>query len=151
MSRRNVFEKHGRRIAREDARMPDAIRDVLSPPSAFAADRVKPKGSLPMTTTRSIRLDSTLDWGCEHTDADLAAYEQAVVDAIAQVYPGTRITVQSVQIASPRCVVTTRDTAGRILTDDATSRDEEDVAEGALAVAAEVWDRGEFWPLPSAE
>ncbi len=29
---KSVFEKHGKRIAKEDARMPKPIRDVLSPP-----------------------------------------------------------------------------------------------------------------------
>lgn len=30
----DVFEKHGKRIAKQDARMPKEIRDVLSPPPA---------------------------------------------------------------------------------------------------------------------
>ena len=46
---RNVFEKHGQRIAREDAKMPAPIRDVLSPrPRAPYGTSVECKLSIPV-------------------------------------------------------------------------------------------------------
>jgi hypothetical protein len=95
--------------------------------------------------SRSIRLDDCTDWGCQGSDDDRANYEQAVAEAIVAHYPEASVTVQCLQIASPRCVVTTRGADGRILTDDATARDEEDIAGAVVEIAAEVWDRGEFW------
>jgi hypothetical protein len=64
MSRRNVFEKHGQRIAREDARMPDAIRNVLSPPASDpVADAVCHGTASKLATLARLRgVEATITW-----------------------------------------------------------------------------------------
>ena len=99
-----------------------------------------------MATTLHIRLDDCTDWGgVDATDEDRANYEQAVAKAIAEAYPHADVTVQCVQRHSPRVCVTTRDSDGRILTDDATCSEEERIQEHVLAISRDVWDDGEFW------
>jgi hypothetical protein len=98
-------------------------------------------------TTLEIRLDDCTDWGqVKATDEDRDAYEQAVADAIAEAYPGATVTVQCLQIARPRAVVTTRDADGRIRTDVETARREEAIGECVIAISRDVWEGGEFWP-----
>jgi hypothetical protein len=98
-----------------------------------------------VSSALSIRLDDTTDWGCQSSDADRAAYEQAVTDAISKVYPGAEVTVQCLQIARPRACVTTRGRDGRILSDVATSERETEIEEHVIEISREVWDAGEFW------
>jgi hypothetical protein len=92
-----------------------------------------------------IRLDDTTDWGCQGSDEDRANYEEAVASAIAEAFPGADVTVQCLQRAGRRVVVTTRDEDGRILVDHATCREESLVESSVLEIADAVWDAGEFW------
>ena len=95
---------------------------------------------------RTISLYDTTDWGdVNATDLDRENYEEAVAAAILEAFPGTKVTVQCLQRYSPRVVVTTRGEDRRILTDDATLREESDIEQSVLLIASEVWDRGEFW------
>ena len=69
---RNVFEKHGRRIARQDARMPEAIRNVLSPParpSDPVADAVCKGTAAKLVTLARLRgVEAVIVWtGAEYT------------------------------------------------------------------------------------
>lgn len=109
-------------------------------------------GEKAMSITRSIRLDDCTDWGdVGATDDDRAAYEDAVAADIARSYPGAYVTVQCLQIARPRAVVTTRGTDGRILTDNATAEREDEIEEHVLEIARAVWDAGGFWTTRNEE
>lgn len=91
----------------------------------------------------TIRLDDSIDWGgLDATDADRAAYEREVADAIREEYPEANVTVQTLQIARPRVCVTTRDADGQILCDAKTTRAEVEVEETVLEIAQAVWDDG---------
>ena len=95
----------------------------------------------------TIRLDDCTDWGgIKATDEDRAAYEQAVADAIGEAYPGSDVTVQCLQIAKARAVVTLRGDDGRVLADDASETRCEEIGARVLAIRDDVWDAGEFWP-----
>ena len=96
-------------------------------------------------TALAIRLDDTTDWGCQGSDEDRASYEAEVTAAIEADYPGADVSVQLVHRASPRCVVTTRDEEGRILTDHATLLRETEIEEDVIEIARSVWDAGDFW------
>ena len=98
-----------------------------------------------MLTTTVIRLDNTIDWGCHGSDEERAAYEAKVIEAIQRAYPEATVVMQCLQISRPRCVVTTRDEEGRILTNDFTAQAEEDISESVLEIARNVWDEGGFW------
>ena len=98
-----------------------------------------------MSAALSIRLDDSTDWGCQGSDADREAYEQAVASSITEAYPGAEVIVQCLQIARPRACVTTRDASGRILSDVATSAREAEIEECVIEISRQVWDAGEFW------
>lgn len=93
----------------------------------------------------TIRLDDTVDWGCQGSDEEHAAYEQLVADAILDAYPDADVTVQSVQASGPRVCVTTRDEDGQILTDATTTDREEQIQEAVLNLSRDVWESGAFW------
>jgi hypothetical protein len=99
----------------------------------------------------TIRLDDTTDWGCQGSDDEREYYEEQVADGIRAAYPGADVTVQNEQRRRPRVVVTTRDAQGRILTDTTTQTEEASIEEHVLAIAAEVWDAGEFWSVDEVE
>lgn len=77
--------------------------------------------------SRSIVVRDTLDWGCDYTSDDLAAYETALAEAIAEAFPGTDVDVSCEQRLQPLVVVTTRDDDGWIDTSLPTSVAEAEV------------------------
>lgn len=95
--------------------------------------------------TMKIRLDDTTDWGCQGSDWERAEYETQVAAAIVAAYPGADVTVQCLQIGKPRVVVESRDADGTLLMDDATTDREAEIEDRVLAIAADVWEAGDFW------
>lgn len=89
-----------------------------------------------------IELDDTLDWGCDHTDADICAYEDAVTNAIQAAYPDAAVTVECANRHTPPAYVSGRDKAGRYLS----SKNAATIERHVLDVARDVWDAGDFWP-----
>ena len=86
-----------------------------------------------------------IDWGCEHSDDDRQRYEECVANAIAEAFRDTEVDVSSDQRSKNLVILTTRDEDGRILTDDATQRDESDIEDSVHEIAHAVWERGDFW------
>lgn len=92
-----------------------------------------------------IRLIDTTDWGCEYTPEDLAAYEEAIAEAIHAYYPAADVDVSSEHRHVARVIVTTRHEDGRIDTRLKTAREEQAIEETVLQVRRDVWDNGTFW------
>lgn len=92
-----------------------------------------------------IRLIDTTDWGCEYTSKDLAAYEEAIVEAIRGYCPTAQIEVSSEHRHDARVIVTTRHEDGRIDARLKTAREEQAIEETVLQVRRDVWDNGTFW------
>jgi hypothetical protein len=105
----------------------------------------RPRSARRARRTTTILYQTSNDWGCEYTDADLASYEQAVADAIVALYPDAEADVQCIGIDRSRVIVTTRDADGRILCDTATAVAEEEMELAVKEIAHRVWEAADFW------
>ena len=99
---------------------------------------------------RLISITNTLDWGCEHSDADVESYDAACADAVRDAFPGVEVTCGSRQISRARVIVTTRGEDGRIDASHATSEEESHIEESVQEILQRVWEDGNFW-TPESE
>lgn len=81
-----------------------------------------------------IRINHSSDWGVEHTDADVAAYEAAVVARVLATYPGA-----DVEIAGHLGAL-------RVRVYDCLPSEESEVIATVTRIAKAVWDDAAFWP-----
>ncbi len=81
-----------------------------------------------------IRVRHSSDWGCEHTTADVEAYEKAVLARIHESYPGADVEVEQHQGATEVRVY------------DCLETEEESVSDACREIVRAVWDDATFWP-----
>ena len=92
-----------------------------------------------MTTTKSISITGSVDWGCEHTIADTEAFQAAVEAAVSAAFPDFAVEYDEGLVVSLQVHV-----------EGATTREAEVIVEAVRELHNAVWDAGEFWPATAS-